>query len=174
MSVPAIASIIYRKGECPDAAMADAVRRMEARGLRVGGLLQAGDRSSATRCASLALHDIGSGRQVPLFESRGAGARGCRLNPSGLAEASGWLREAIERRVDVLVVNRFGRQEAEGAGLLNEIAAAIMAEIPVVVAVDEDLLSAWQAFLGEAPVALAPDAERIASWCLASTRSLAA
>jgi hypothetical protein len=164
VTASAIGSVVYRRSERPDTALAEAVRRLQACGLQVGGLLQNGVGGSAAHCAGLFLEDIGSGRRVPLFENRGAATRGCRLDPGGLAEAAGWLQDAIARRVNVLVVNRFGRQEAEGRGLLDEIAGAVTANIPIVIAIEETFVPAWDAFVGEETTRLDADAGRIAAW----------
>ena len=114
--------------------------------------------------------NIGTGRRVQIYEDRGSGTRGCRLDPAGLAEAAGWLREAIEARPDVLFINRFGRQETLGRGLLDEIGAAVIAEIPVVIAVNQALLPEWLAYVGEGAVPLLPEAEEIEAWCMAHFR----
>lgn len=173
-SEPALGLVVHCRDGRPDAALAAAARRLQAAGLRVAGLLQAGTKGDPACCATLALEDIGSGRRVPIFERRAAAARGCRLDPSGLAEAAGWLRDAIEGRPDILFVNRFGRQESEGRGLIDEIAAAVLAGIPVVVAVGEALLPQWRDFAGEAGTALPADPDRIAAWCLAQREILPA
>src|SRR3954469_24730680 len=59
------------------------------------------------------------------FSSKILPSRGCRLDPSGLADAAVWLREAVQSRPDMRFVNRFGRQEAAGQGLRSEIAEAV-------------------------------------------------
>jgi hypothetical protein len=157
--------LVYRREERPDAAIIDAVVRLRADGIDVRGLLQEGTEGSASCCATLFLEDIGSGRRVEIFQNRGRETRGCRLDASGLAEASAWLREAIESRPDVLVLNRFGRQEAEGRGLIDEIGTAVMAGIPVMVPVNEKLLPEWDAFSGGAYDPMPADPDRILQWC---------
>jgi hypothetical protein len=165
-----LCAVVYPEEQGPDAALAEAARRLQAAGLRVGGLLQEGQSGGPSCCASLRLRDIATGRRVALFQDRGAGSRGCRLDPSGLAEAAGWLREAIEARPDVLFVNRFGRQEAGGRGLLDEIGCATVSDIPVVVPVPESLWPSWLAFVEGGSSAVAPDAGAIAAWCLERIR----
>ena len=166
--------VAYDRDERPDSVLAEVARRLEAAGARVRGLLQEGEPGDASCCASLFLHDIGTGRRVEVFERRGANARGCRLDPSGLAEAAGWLREAIASCPDILFINRFGRQEADGRGLLDEIASAVMADIPVVIAVSAMLLPAWRAYAGDDAAVIALDAERLEVWCLDVLRQPAA
>lgn len=166
MTEPRICVVAYDGTQPPDAALAQAARRLGAVGLQVGGLLQSGAAGDAAGCAMLFLEDLGTGRRIRLFESRGAGARGCRLDACGLAEAAVWLREAVETRPDVLFVNRFGRQESKGRGLLDEIGAALTAGIPVVIAVGAACLPAWRAFAGGESALVPADADRIVAWVL--------
>jgi hypothetical protein len=89
-----VCAVSYSRASNPDAVLAEVVDRLAGRGYRVGGLLQSRRGGTASACASLFL-EIGSGRQVEIFESRGGGARGCRLTTRGLAEAAGWLSGAV-------------------------------------------------------------------------------
>jgi len=166
-----IGVVVYDRNSRPDAALRQVVEYLKSMDLRVGGLLQEGQSGDASRCGTLFLEDIGTGRRIQAFEMRGSGTRGCRLNSSSLAEAGGWLRAAIEGNPDILFVNRFGRQEAAGRGLRDEIAAAIATGLPVVTAVSTELMPAWHTFAGQAFVQLAADPKRIASWCLACMQS---
>ena len=152
--------LVHAREETPDQVIALAVARLEA-----GGLLQHGEPGCGKACATLYLDDIGMQRQVCIFEDRGPQARGCRLDTAGLTVAAGWLREAIEARPDVLFVNRFGRHEGEGRGLREEIALAVAAGIPIVVAVNRQYLRQWRAFAGETLTPLPLDAGEIADWC---------
>ncbi|HVL72396.1 MAG TPA: DUF2478 domain-containing protein [Beijerinckiaceae bacterium] len=165
-----IGIVVYDRDSRPDVMLADTVRRLQGRGLTVGGLLQEAKGDDASCCETLTLQDIGTGRRVDIFQNRGPGARGCRLDPAGLAHAASFLRAAIEARPDVLFVNRFGRQEAEGRGLADEIAAAVLAEIPIVVAVGEALLPAWQAYAGGEGTRLDGPAA-LEAWCLARSEA---
>jgi hypothetical protein len=161
-----ICVIPYERDHRPDAMLRQVVCRLEAGGLQVRGLLQDGQPGTASTCATLFLEDIGTGRRIQAFEQRGAAARGCRLDPAGLAESAGWLREAIAAQPNVLFVNRFGHQEAEGRGLRDEIAAAVVAGLPFVIAVHHPLLPKWHAFAGEGCSFATADPERIEAWCL--------
>jgi hypothetical protein len=158
--------VVYEREQRPDSLLGEAVHQLNAAGVRVAGLLQDSHPGTASCCATLFLEDIGTGRRVQVFENRGAGTRGCRLDPSGLAEAASWLREAIETRPDVLFINRFGRQESEGRGLLNEIGAAVLADVPIVIALNKALFPEWLAFSGNGGAPLGLHTEQIVTWCL--------
>ena len=165
-----IGIVVYDRESRPDAVLRQVIQGLKSVDLRVGGLLQEGRSGDAGRCGTLFLEDIGTGRRIQAFETRGSGTRGCRLDSSSLAEAGGWLRAAIEGKPDILFVNRFGRQEAAGRGLRDEIAAAIAAGLPVVIAVSQELVPEWRAFAGPDFVRLTVDPKRIEAWCLACTK----
>lgn len=174
MAESRICVVAYDASSRPDAVLRDVVARLQATGVRPAGLVQEMQPDSPTHCATLTLQDIGTGRRIQAFEQRGLDTRGCRLDPSGLATAAAWLRQAIEEQPDILFVNRFGRQEAAGRGLVEEIALAVTTEIPIVIAVNKTLLPAWQAFAGPDSIHLALDAERITEWCLRQREGLGA
>ena len=162
---PRVGIVLYDRDSRPDVMFAAIVRKLLARGLRVGGLLQEPKDDNRSCCASLYLEDIATGRQVQIFEYRGAETRGCRLDASGLAESAALLREAIEARPDLLFINRFGRQEADGRGLIDEIAAAILAEIPIVVPVSCSLLEEWRGYAGTDGERL-DGLDELEAWCV--------
>jgi len=168
-----ICVITYDSFSRPDAVVREVVARLRAAGLRLGGLLQDGRPGNATECAMLFLEDIGTGQRIQAFEQREIDARGCRLDASGLATAATWLRQAVEDQPDILFVNRFGRQEVERRGLLDEIALAVAVEMPIVIAVNRSLLPAWHAFAGPDATYVAADADQIAGWCLDQAKRVA-
>jgi hypothetical protein len=108
--------------------------------------------------------DLRSGNVFDIWDRRGKGARGCRLDENALLDADPVLRAAIADRVDLVVVNRFGRAESLGRGLINIFAAAIEAGIPVLTAVRPPYDAAWRAFHGGLGCELPPEPGAIVSW----------
>jgi hypothetical protein len=151
-----------------DATLAAAVAQMRARGVIPSGLLQRlGNPATDGRC-SMWIEDIATGAVIRLDSPRGPGATACLLDPDALARAGFLLQRAIETGADLLVVNRFGKAEAEGGGLRAEMAEAICAGAAVLVAVRSSLLADLEAFLGMAPNLLLPSPGAIADWAVAS------
>jgi hypothetical protein len=99
-----------------------------------------------------------------LFENRGAGARGCRLDEAALAEATARVEGSFEQVPHLLVLNKFGKVECDGGGLRDLIASAIDLSIPVIIGVPERNLGAWRDFAGEFAVEFPDDADRIGKW----------
>ena len=68
---------------------------------------------------------------------------------------------AIDGHVDLLILNRFGRAESLGRGLLRCFAEAVDAGIPVLTSVREPYDIAWRDFHGGLGIDLAADFEAI-------------
>ena len=79
------------------------------------------------------LEDLSTGHRTSIHEDRGAGASGCRLDESALAEAAARIEDNLEDSPDLLVLNKFGKAECDGGGLLDLIASAMDRNIRVVI-----------------------------------------
>ncbi|PTM39116.1 DUF2478 domain-containing protein [Bosea sp. 124] len=165
-----LAAIPYSSGFQIDGFMAGLALRLKERGLRLGGVVQHNDGACEQGCLSMALEDLSSGVRFPISENRGAASAGCRLDATGLAAAGGALTAALAGETDLVIVNKFGRQEMLGQGLRQEIAAALMADVPLLIAVRQDLLPAWREFAGEDWTELPAEAGPVEAWALSLAR----
>lgn len=140
--------------------------RLRAAGLRLAGVVQTNDEWHPERACDMNLHLLSDpARGAMLISERlGAGATGCRLNAAALEEAAG-LVEASLPGADLLIVNKFGKREAEGGGFRDAIARAIEAGIPVLTAAGPKDSLGLTAFAGELAERIAPEAAF--DWALA-------
>ena len=154
----ALAALVYGAGEPVDALIAEIRRRVEARGGRVGGIVQ-------TPCEETiyATH-VETGHRIDLMQDLGACSEGCRLNSQALAEAAGLLAQSVAASPNLLLVSRFGRAEAEGGGFVHEIGAAAAAGTPTLIAVSAKRAADWQAFAGEFGESLPCSLEAVLGW----------
>jgi len=159
-----IAGILFGERLDVDAVLVSVADLLRSKGIRVAGLLQHFGAPTPAGKRSMYVEDIASGERVRLDLPRGSGASGCTLDPDSLANAARLLRVAISSRPDVLIVNRFGHQEAEGRGLRPELAEAVCAGLPTLVAVSQSLLSQWEGFVGEAGRILPAKPDVIVRW----------
>jgi hypothetical protein len=153
-----LAAVVYDEGDPIDAVFAQVRAKLEARGLKVGGVLQ-------TPCAETiyAVH-IDSGRSFDLMQDLGACASGCRLDSGALAEVAGLLAQSLAQKPDLLLVSRFGRAEAEGGGFLAEIGAAAAAGQPTLIGVARKREADWRAFAQDLADTLPCDAAAVLAW----------
>jgi nucleoside-triphosphatase THEP1 len=144
-----ILALAYSDGLEADRHLSEVGYRLRAEGIKVAGLVQLNtfvrDR---TKC-DMAVEELFSGTILQLSEDRGRDARGCRLDRSVLADAASLLLKALESKPDILVLNKFGKVEAEGGGLRDVLAAALDLGIPVLVGVPFRNIDQWRAFAGD-------------------------
>ena len=149
-----------------DQLLAEVVDRLEAHGVALAGTVQTNiERSDRPRC-DMDLRLLPDGPVVRISVDRGAQARGCRLDAGVLEQSVLWVSNALDG-AQMLVVNKFGKQEAEGKGLAGTIADALERGLPVLVGVNGLNLPAFLEFAGGMARELTPDAARAADWCLA-------
>lgn len=159
-----VAAIVYADEVYPDAIFKMLVKRSRALGLTLAGVLQHQAFEGGDRRCDVILEDLATGYRTALFENRGAGARGCRLDEAALAEATARVEGSLEHLPQLLVLNKFGKVECEGGGLRDLIASAIDRGIPVIIGVPERNVDAWRSFAGDFSTELRDDAGRIAEW----------
>ena len=137
---------------------------LQRRGFRVGGVVQR-NYGPADDCADrMELVDVATGQAFGISQQLGRESQSCRVDPTGVAEASQVVRRAIEERADLLVVNKFAGLEAHGKGLADELLSGIAEGIPVLTSVGSRYLNEWQTFTGGFCAWLAPDEDALWRW----------
>ena len=159
-----LAAIVFDRTSGIDALLETIVHHLKGRGLRVAGYLQFEELQSGS-CTLHHVESISDGHRICISQPLGAGSRGCRLDPRGLAEASGHLLRELDETTDLLVLNRFGKGEADGQGLRAALQKAFDMQVPILTAVRALYLPAWEAFAGEMATPLSPDLETVLEWC---------
>jgi hypothetical protein len=158
MSAHPLAAVVYVENEPIDALFAELQRIIEARGRRVGGIIQ-----SPCEETIYAKH-IETGRQIDLMQDLGSCSEGCRLDTGALAEAAGLLAQSLASAPDLLLISRFGRAEIEGGGFLAEIGAAACAGTPTLIGLSAKREADWRAFAGEFAETLPFSLETLLAW----------
>ena len=86
--VRSVAAIIYANEVYPDAIFKTALNRCRALGTVARRRLAASGLRQWRPACDVVLEDLATGHRTALFENRGSGARGCRLDQAALAEAT--------------------------------------------------------------------------------------
>ncbi len=162
---PLVAGVVGHGREPVDQLLEAAARTLRAMGYRVGGFVQE-ERIADGCCAATYLRDVEDGHSVLITQILGAEAKGCRLDPQRLGEASIALLDNLDGGIDLLVLNRFGKDEAEGRGFRNVIEKALGLGIPVLFGVREAYAPALQEFAGDYGTTLSADEAAITAWCI--------
>jgi hypothetical protein len=141
-----LTALIYDQQVEAEAALQDIAAQARGRGLTLGGVLPEAAPSPGGRC-DMALRDLFGGEVIKISEDRGALARGCRLDRDGLARACALILANLPA-CDLVLLNKFGRAEAEGGGFRTVIGDALMLGVPVIIGVPRRNLEDWRAFAG--------------------------
>ena len=148
VSCPTLAALVYDEHAYPDDILKQVVDRCRARGLRLAGVVQHRSREAGHRCDML-LEDLATGRQASIFACRGRGAKGCQLDEDAMLQVVSQIERELKDNPKLLMLNKFGKVEAEGAGMRDLIAQAVWMGIPVIVGVPARNLHPWREFAGE-------------------------
>jgi molybdate transport system ATP-binding protein len=160
-----LAAIIYRSGKDDvDGLLAGFAADLIREGHRIGGVVQHNFRGACGPRDLMQMVDLMTGRTIPICQALGSGAQSCRLNPAGLAESAIAVSRAIAEDVELVVVNKFSKQEAAGSGLRAEIADAVVAGLPIITAVPDKCYDAWMEFTGGYGTTLACERRVIDDW----------
>lgn len=155
-----LAALVYEPHQDPDAVLRSFAADLSARGLRVVGMVQAGQCADSSLSAVL-LH---SGEKLLLAQDFDPAAQGCRLDLARLQNGGMRIADALSHGADLVIINRFGKRERDGKGLSYLIERALDADIPVVIAVGKDHFADWIKFAGGMSVRLGCDREALETW----------
>lgn len=163
---PPLLAAIHAEKAVPVNDLLDAVLgEAAARGVRVAGFLQR-QRFAGGECRErIELLAIGTGESRSISQALGPGARGCHLDSQALADVAGSLLERLEAAPPgLLILNRFGKGEAEGGGLRAVMEAACLESVPVLTVVRPLNVDAWREFSGELGLLLPPERQAVLEW----------
>ena len=104
------------------------------------------------------------GPSLRISQDLGKASKGCRLDPAALEAAVGMVASCIGPQLDILIINKFGKHEAEGRGFRSVIADAIACDVPVLVGVNSINLEAFHRFAGVEVTMLEPSEGSLLAW----------
>jgi hypothetical protein len=157
-----LAALVYDQDQDPDAVLRGFAADLATNGIRAVGLVQLGHREfDVPKLTAVMLH---SGAEVRLFQDLGPGARGCKLDVGQLLDAGMQVAHAIDEGCDLVIINRFGKQEREGKGLAYLIERALGSDVPVVIAVPSHRFNEWIAFADGMSVKLPCERAALDAW----------
>jgi len=158
-----IAAVVYGPDDDPDRLLRAFADDLQRSGRRVVGLLQA-SRIGGMAQARLPAVAFPTRATVSLRHEYQPAPVGCHLDAAQLAETRRSVAAAIDEGADLVIINRFGKLEAAGAGFVEEIKRAVTADIPVLLAVPHHRFMMWTRFCAGMAVKLACAREPIDAW----------
>jgi hypothetical protein len=150
-------------GDELDTCLSQLVERLNGAGLKPAGAIHAPFTGSNRSKCDMDLQILPDGPVLRISQNLGEHAKGCRLDGAAL-EAATVQAVAHSAGASVLIVNKFGKHEAEGRGFVPMIVDAMENDIPVVIGVNGLNLEAFLTFAEGVAEQLPADPEYIHHW----------
>jgi hypothetical protein len=135
------AAIAFEVGDDPDGLLLQFAEDLRCSGHRVVGAVQ--HHVHGLRNPNLDAVMLPGAQVVNLSHHPGDDTQGCHIDNERLATIGRTIEAAIEEEANLVIVNRFGKLEAAGRGLVRLIKRAVDADIPVITAVPAHRFAAW-------------------------------
>ncbi len=146
------------------AQVADALGRD---GLALCGTVQTDTQTPRSHLCDMDVIVLPNGPVVRISQSLGPEATGCRLDPSSLEDSVALTLANVQKGADLMIINKFGKQEADGRGFRDAIAEAMARDIPVLLGVNDANRPALEDFCGGEVTALDPTLDAVLTWARA-------
>ena len=140
--------------------------RLAEKGIRTAGIVQTNTECYDNKLCDMDVRVLPAGETIRISQSLGEGARGCRLNPGALERAVGLVTASLaaEPAPQILLVNKFGKHEADGRGMRPIIAEALAMGLPVISGVNRMNVEAFERFAEGLAAEAAPDLDALLAW----------
>ncbi len=135
-----------------------------ARGHRPCGVVQINSERCDGGACDMDVQVLPDGPVIRISQDLGTASKGCRLDPGALEQAVGEVAARLRADADLLIVNKFGKHEADGRGFRDVIAEACARNIPVLVGLNQLNRQAFFEFCGGAAVELPCSEQALLGW----------
>lgn len=149
-----------------DSLLFSVAQEMIRAGRRPCGVVQFNTEIGDDRPCDMDVQVLPDGPVLRISQSLGPGASGCRLDPDALERSVGLVAAGLASAPDVLIVNKFGKQEAAGGGFRDVISQALLLGIPVLVGLNASNEDAFRTFADGLAEPVDPTREALLAWIL--------
>ena len=161
-----LAYVMTEERGATDRLLSELAEKLQAKGIRLAGIVQTNVECYDKELCDMDVRVLPAGETIRISQSLGAGARGCRLNPEALEQAVGQVSASLQSSEvpQLMIVNKFGKHEADGRGMRPVIGEALAQGIPVISGVNKMNVEPFQAFADGMAVAAGPDLDALVEW----------
>ena len=137
---------------------------LQGQGHRPAGIVQINTERDCDGPCDMDVKVLPDGPVLRISQSLGRGSKGYRLDPGALEAAVGHVDRSLAKQPYCLIVNKFGKQEAGGAGFRDVIAEALSRGIPVLVGLNPLNAPAFEDFSAGLAIELKPAEDNLLRW----------
>lgn len=146
--------------------LAEFAEEMAKRGLRLCGTVQVDTERDKDHHCDMDVKVLPEGPVIRISQDLGKEARGCRLDTNALEEAVALTDKQLGEGADLLLINKFGKHEADGRGFRDTIGQALAAGVPIIVGANKLNVQALIDFCDGMAVELEPEVDVLRDWVL--------
>ena len=156
-------TMAHGRGEL-DLLLADLAQRLEARGLKTRGIVQINSGCETDQKCDMDVQVLPDGPMIRISQFLGKEARGCRLDPNAMAAAVAEVERSMATSYDVFLLNKFGKQEAEGRGFRDLLAEAAASGATVIAGTNPLNAPIFEEFSDGEATCVDPDIDALLTW----------
>lgn len=132
--------------------------------VRIAGVIAESHGLADRACSAGYFRNIATGEAFPIFEDLGPGSTACHIEGGGALTAAAAVQRDINAGCDLVVLSKFGKLEAAGAGLLSAFKAAFDANLPLLTSVSPAFDESWAKLASPSFTVLPADPVQVDAW----------
>ncbi|WP_422054891.1 DUF2478 domain-containing protein [Shimia sp.] len=156
-------TMAHGRGEL-DLLLSDLAERLDARGLKTRGIVQTNTECGSYHGCDMDVRVLPAGPTIRISQNLGKEAQGCRLDPDAMASAVSAVGQSMQADFDVFLLNKFGKQEAEGRGFRDLLADALEKDATVIAGTNPLNAEVFEEFSGGMATNVPADIESLLAW----------
>lgn len=159
-----IGAIVHESADAADEHLQAFIQYAQEQGKVVLGVTQAPEEVSFAYRSKMGIINLTNGEYISIAQNLGEHNTSCCLDSEAISNASVILQKARTQNPDLIIVNRFGKLEAEGEGFADEMLEIMSQGHPMLTVVATRFLDAWREFSGGLATELEADLNHIQHW----------
>ena len=166
-ATPHLAAICTEFGAEADVIIDHVVATLLAEGKKVVGMQQRATGIHTTGCAAQ-LQNIESGEYHRITQTPDSESVSCNIDIEALEKVALSLAQSLNSDLDLVIVNRFSKQESSGGGFCPVIQRALELGIPILTVVNAQWQQRWHDYGAGHVITLPASHACVLEWCHAS------
>lgn len=156
-------TMAHGRGEL-DLLLSDLAERLQARGLETRGIVQTNTGCETDHRCDMDVRVLPNGPTIRISQNLGKEANGCRLDPDAMATAINTVGQSMTGVFDVFLLNKFGKQEADGRGFRDLLAQALESGATVIAGTNPMNSDVFEEFAGGMATQVPADIDALLNW----------